>query len=69
MSKPKLEIVDTVDGKTLGTAVNNIKEIIIDGKKTKTEENLKISGGIWAPQSYNVEFHYENGKLINIQKM
>lgn len=59
----------TVDGKTLGTAVNNIKEIIIDGKKTKIEENLKISGGIWAPQSYNVEFHYENGKLINIQKM
>ena len=65
---PGVMYYETLDGVKKQIGLNQIDELIINGKKNKIEKDLKLSAGVWSHNSYNITFHFENQKLIDIKK-
>lgn len=59
------------DGKIGKIETENMTKVIVKGREMKilNGELLSINTSIWSPNSYNVEFQYENGVLTRITKL
>lgn len=66
--KGKAIIYETLQGERKQIGLKSIDELVINGKKNNLEKELKLSAGVWSHNSYNVTFHFENQKLIDIKK-
>jgi len=60
-----------LDGKIGKIKTENMTKVIVKGREMKilNGELLSMNTSIWSPNSYNVEFQYENGVLTKITKL